>query len=232
MNFIIIIVGLFMLIGFYKIFMGIYIGYLINQGLYKTNELDEFPLYFTNEEEYSHALEKLNCFMLQILENLECRLSITSNDINCLVYKGLTPVKPYYLTSKTGLLFYYFELNRLFKRKMSYAGPDGVYSVKDEILFVQKIPYATSETIFTEPEIFVREDFVYPDLPLNNLEVRLREKESKLIKGAFIYRSLFIRSLFNSDLNFTEEEIVNALKKVTSVEIVDNQLIFTADDRG
>lgn len=224
----------FLIFGaFYKIFRGIYIGYLIDTGIFRDKELDKFPLHFVDEEdEYNNTVEKLVVFMSQIANKKECRLSLNGNDINCLVYNGLTPIKPYHLKSKNGLLFYYFEFNRFFKQEMSYAGPDGVYLGTNEIFFAKKVPYATSDQTFIEPEIFVREDFVYLELPKSNLEEWFREKESKLIKGAFIYKSPFIRSLFNSNLNFTEEEIVNALKKVTSVEIVDNQLIFTADDRG
>jgi hypothetical protein len=167
----------------------------------------------------------------QIFDNENCNIAITENDINSLVYKGEIPVKPYCLKDKVGLLFYYFEENRLFKKSMYYAGPGGVYSIKEEILFIPKIPYATKEGTFTEPKIFVREEFVYPAPPSNKLEEWIRNKElnNGSIKGAFMYRSQFIISLFNSDLNFTKEEMTEALEKITSVKIVNNQLIFYAN---
>jgi hypothetical protein len=228
-----ILIALRLFFAFFRIFRGIYIGYLIDIGSYNNNELEEFPLYSTSEEEYCCILKKLNFFVKQILEGVNCIVSINGNDINGLIYKGLTPIKPYHLKSQIGLLFYFFENNRLFKRKMDYVGPDGVSYIKEEILFVLKIPYSTSKQTFAKSEIFVREDFVYLASPSNLFEEWIRKKESTgSIKGAFIYRSRFIHSLFNSDLNFTEEEIVNALKKITSVEIVDNQLIFTADNCG
>jgi hypothetical protein len=232
-NTITILVALRFSFAFAKIFIGIYIGTLIDSGLYHSNELNVFPLYLTDEEEYQCILRKITLFIEQILKDVNCTILINGDNINCLIYKGLTPVKPYQLKTKIGLLFYCFEENRLFKKKMDFVGPGGVYSIKEEVLFVPKIPYSTSEKTFTDPEIFVKEDFLYPNPPSNKLEEWIREKESNgSIKGAFIYRSPFIRSLFNSDLNFAEEEIVDALKKITSVKIVDNQLIFTADNRG
>jgi hypothetical protein len=232
-NTITILVALRFSFAFFRIFRGIYIGYLIDAGLYHSNELNEFPLYVADEEEYKCILKKLTLFIEQILEDVNCTISINSDDINCLIYKGLTPVKPYQLKAKIGLLFYFFEENRLFKRKMDFVGPGGVYSVKEEILFVPKIPYSTSEQTFADSEIFVEEDFIYPKVPSNKVEEWIREKESTgSVKGAFMYRSPFTRSLFNSDLNFTEEELVNAVKKITSVGIVDNQLVFTADNGG
>jgi hypothetical protein len=228
-DYIIFLGGFLIFLGFLKIFRGIYIGYLIDQGTFRDKELDEFPLPCINKDDYENIVEKIATFVSQLDNNIECCLTLNNNDINCLVCNGLTPVKPYHIKSENGLLFYYFELNRLFKQEMSYAGPDGVYYGINEILLSRKIPYATSDRVFTETEIFVREDFVYPDPPANKLEEWFREKESKLIRGAFIYRSLFIRSLFNSDLNLSEEEIIAALKKVTSLEIVNNQLIFQAN---
>ena len=229
-NTIIILATLKFSFAFFRIFRGIYIGHLIDSGLYHSNELNRFPLYLTDEGEYQCILRKLTFFIERILEDVNCTILINGNNINCLIYKGLTPVKPYQLKNTMGLLFYFFEENRLFKREMDFIGPGGVNSTKEEILFVPKIPYSTSEQTFTDPEIFVEEDFVYPNLPSNKLEEWIREKESNgSIKGAFIYRSPFIRSLFNSDLNFAEEEIVNALKKITSVEIIDNQLVFQAN---
>jgi hypothetical protein len=230
-DYIIFIGGFLIFLGFLKIFRGIYIGYLIDRGTFRDKELDEFPLPCINEDDYENIIERLITFVSQIDNNTECCLTLNISDINCLVCNGLIPVKPYHLKSKNGLLFYYFELNRLFKKEMSYAGPDGVYYGINEILLSRKIPYATSDRFFTETEIFVREDFVYPDPPANKLEEWLREKESKLIRvrGNFICKSLFVRSLFNSDLNLAEEEIIAALKKVTSLEIVNNQLIFQAN---
>lgn len=231
---IIIIIGILRFsFAFFRIFIGLYIGYLIDSGLYHSNELSEFPLYLADEEEYQYILIKLTLFIEQILKEINCTVSINGDDINCLIYKGLTVIKPYQLKNKMGLLFYFFEENRLFKRKMDFVGPGGVYSIKEEILFVPKIPCSTNEQTFADPKIFVEEDFIYPNPPSNKLEEWIREKEStNSIKGAFMHRSPFICSLFSSDLNFTDEEIINALKKITSVEIVDNQLIFTADNQG
>ena len=222
--------GLFALIVFYKIFSGIYISYLINQGLYRNKELEEFSLNLTNEEEYNLILEKINLFISQILEGLECSLSMNSDDINCLIYKGLTPIKPYALTSKIGLLLYSFELNRLFEEKISYAGSDGVCYEKYEILFDLKIPYNVINQPSAQPDILIKKKFIYPDLPSNKLEEWIREKEENTTPiVSFIYRSNFILSLFNTDLDFTQQNIIEALKKIKSLEIVDSQLIFTAD---
>jgi hypothetical protein len=204
MNTIMILAALKFSFAFVKIFRGIYIGHLIDSGLYHSNELNEFPLYLTDEEEYQCILRKIAFFIEQILEDVNCTILIDGDNINCLIYKGLTPIKPCQLKNKMGLLFYFFEKNRLFKREMEFVGPGGVNSIKEEILFIPKIPYSTSEQTFTDPEIFVREDFIYPNSPSNKLEGWIREKESNgSTKGAFIYRSQFIRSLFNSDLNFT-----------------------------
>jgi hypothetical protein len=224
--FVFILFSLFALIGFYKIFTGIYIGYLINQGLYKNRELDDFPLNLTSEEEYTSILEKINFFSSQIIEGVECSLSINGDELNCLAYKGLTPVKPYILTSKTGLLFYSFEFNKLFEEEISYAGPDGVFYGKREIL----IDFRISSGDVTRPAIFIKKKFYYPEPPSNKLEEWARKKEEEAAPiVSYIYRSNFILSIFNSDLSFTREEITNILKKVSLLEIVDYQLVFTAD---
>jgi hypothetical protein len=221
-----IIAFLLVFIMFYIIFGGMYASYLIDNGFYTSQELDEFPTYLTSKEEYNCILKKLIFFVSQTLENKMSSLSVTSDNINCLVCKGLTPVKPYSLMIGRGLLFYYFEGNILFEIQMSYGGTSRIYSTKNKILFILKYTCPYSERIFNEPEICVMQDFIYPTPPSGRLEEWIRKKESEVVPIGRIYRSPIIRNLFNSDLDFSEEEIVNALKKVTSVEIVDNQLVF------
>jgi hypothetical protein len=82
----------------------------------------------------------------------------------------------------------------------------------------------------SRPKILINKLFVHPSPPKNKLQEWIRNRKSDIVPGGFIYRYSFTQRLFNSDLDFTQEQIEYALRKVTSVEIVDNQLIFTADN--
>jgi hypothetical protein len=184
--------------------------HLIEQGLYTSEDLDAFPVNHITGDEYNLILEKASLFVHQALSEIECVLSLNVDEINCLVSQGLTPVKPQALGSG-GLLFYYFVDNKLFEEKMCSAGTKvGHYNTELSINFGSLL--TPPDGLPSRPGIFIRHE-----------EIALNPRVS------FIYRSRFISSIFNSDLDFTKEEITDVLKKVTSLAIVDSQLVFTAD---
>lgn len=219
----------FLVLAFFKVFQGLYIGYLITSGRFRSHDLDNFTLYKTSVEEYREVLHKVDLFVAKIIENVDCFLSISSDDMNCFTYRGTIPVKPYQLINPPGLIFYFFKENRLFKQEMSYAGPAGICSRIREIILIKMAPEMIKniEPDFLRSWIFVSEAFADSRKIINKNEVQMIEEQSKILVGAFPYRSPIIRNLFNSDLNFTEEEIVKSLRKITSVEIIDSQLVFS-----
>jgi S-adenosylmethionine:diacylglycerol 3-amino-3-carboxypropyl transferase len=70
------------------IFRGLFIAYQIQVGRYKSKELDEFPLYFTDELEYESIVNGIKAFIGNIRNGDNTCLSLSSNDINSLVYSG------------------------------------------------------------------------------------------------------------------------------------------------
>ncbi len=213
---------------YFFVFRGIYIAFQIQSGRYRSKKLDEFPLYFTDELEYESIVDRIKEFIQNIIYGNDCYLSLSDKDINCLVYKGITPVKPFQLLEKIGLVFYYIEDSRLFRKSMEYQGPglSSVNSYLQEISFAKKCFNDSRDTDNKSKRILVGTLPVYEGRSYNNLEESIDRGYHNNMPLCFIYRDRFIRGLFNSDLDFPEEDIEKSLEKITSVEIINAQLIF------
>ena len=186
-------------------------------------------------QQYNNILERINVFITIVLgsDNLFSQLLLKDSDINSLVAKGVTFNQDVHHSNSESFL-YEFRNNSLFEQKTIYISNSNTLVRTFEIIFIKR-SCEDSLDITSKAQksrIIVNKIFVHPSPPRNKLEEWIRSLNSEIVPGGFLYRYSFTRSLFNSHLNFTEEEIESALKKVTSVEIVDNQLIFTVDNRG
>jgi hypothetical protein len=183
--------------------------------------------------QYNSILEKINAFITAILgdDNLSSQLLLKDSDMNCLVSKEITFNQETYHSNNESFL-YSLQNNRLFEQKTIYLADSKTLVRSFEIIFIKRSCEDPLDITSKDQKlrIIVNKIFVHPSPPKNKLEEWIRSRNSKIVPGGFFCRYSFTRSLFNSDLDFTEEEIESALKKITSVEIVDNQLIFTADD--
>jgi hypothetical protein len=185
--------------------------------------------------QYNSILERINAFITTILggDNLSSQLLLKDSDVNCLVSKGVTFNQDTYHSNNESFL-YSFRNNRLFEQKTIYLSDSKTLMRTFEIIFIKRSCEDSLDITSKAQElrIIVNKIFVHPSPPRNKLEEWIRNRNSGIVPGGFLYRYSFTRSLFNSDLNFTEEEIESALKKITSVEIVDDELIFIVDNHG
>jgi hypothetical protein len=181
--------------------------------------------------EYTSILKKVNAFILNVLndENPSPQLSFTEHDINLLACNQGKSNKD--RASDDEHLVYSFENNRLFEEKSTYVWMLFKYKIiarKFEIVFIKR---QVKDLLDREDEsprsrIIVNKLFINIKPPKDKLEEWLRNLKSDIVPGGFLYRYSFTKLLFNSDLDFTGEQIENALKKVTSVAIVEDRLIF------
>jgi hypothetical protein len=180
---------------------------------------------------YNTLLKRVNTFVANVLtdKSLSPHLSLTDRDINYLVCKGIDLST--YQSSNEESFLYSFDNNSLFEQKTIVIWSDKALVKTFEIIFIESSCKDLLDTNSESPRsrILVNKLFVHPTPPKNKLEEWIRNRKSEVVPGGFLYRYSFTQSLFNSDLDFTEEQIENALKKVTVVKIIDNQLIFYAN---
>jgi hypothetical protein len=245
-----IIIDVFMLVfaisailGFSKMFINGYNHNLIKTGLFNNNKLKQFPLYEASQEKYVASINKVNEFLSSAISNTICEISFDSDEINSLVCRGVTFVKPFDLLNENGIVFYYIEGNKIFKKNIYFIPFGGLFCYELEIRLVNAKEIVTSPTKEEREKIemlkcpiIILEDSVYSDnKSQSSLEKSINQwiqnQESKTKIGSYFYKSSLVLNLFNSDLNYSSEEINDILiKKVNLMEMINNKLFFHANN--
>jgi hypothetical protein len=225
---------------------GLLDGYNINLikiGKYNNDKLEDFPLFQVSQEEYIISLNKVNEFLSRAIKNDESCLSLNDNEINLLMCKGKIYVKPFDLLSENGIVFYYFKNNKLIQKYIFFIPFGGLYCGEVELKIVRVDELVTNPTNeelekinSLSCQIAIYENSVhYDEINQSNqaglfISKWILEQESKTKVGSYFHQSPLTLGIFNSDLNYSSEEIKDVLmKKIQLVEIVENKLLFHAN---
>jgi hypothetical protein len=225
---------------------GLLDGYNINLikiGKYNNDKLDGFPLFQVSQEEYIISLNKVNEFLTQAIKNVESCLLLDENEINLLMCKGKMYVKPFDLLSENGIIFYYLKNNKLIQKYIFFVPFGGLYCGEIELKIVRIDELVTNPTDeelekinSLSCRIAIYENSVHYDEINQSDQVSLfiskwiQDQESKTKVGSYFHQSPLTLGIFNSDLNYSSEEIKEVLtKKIQLIEIVENKLLFHAN---
>jgi hypothetical protein len=218
-------------------FKGLRTYQLIVEGQFKSTELDNFPIYEVGQEEYAFVLDKINSFYEDAANDVECSLLLDANEINCLACDGVTPIKPFGLAKESGLLFFYFEDGKLFRKRMFCGGPVDVTSELAQIKIVE-IPINQSRSEnpnFPYCRIGIHKDFVRQkknDAP-SAFDQWIGKRSSKIPPQIvkYLYDSI-VRDFIKANSSFSEKDVRSILiHKITSLEISSSRLALHANKK-
>jgi hypothetical protein len=221
----------------YKTSRGWHIYELIVKGQFASTNLNDFPLYETNQEEYEFVLDKVNSFLEDATKDVECSLSLNTNEINCLACDGVTPLKPFGLVKKPGLLFFYFEDGKLFRKEMFYSVPFETMTLELAQIKILEISFDKSRSENSDSpsrRIYADKDLVrqkngyfsgeFDPWIYQWINEKLFGKSSQII-------TCVIGDFIKANTSFSKEEVRHVLiHKITSAEISNSRFILHANE--
>jgi hypothetical protein len=182
--------------------------------------------------EHEELLGKTISFITTLLNGEDISISLSGDEISYLCQQGMLSRNVLHVNES---VIFYFEDNRLFELETTrfWFGTYIDHKRKLEIIFYKGLLRDRRESeaeYWANPKIIIEELYIDLVRPKNKLIKWIRSIKSDMKIGGIFYNHSFSQYLFNSNLDFSQEQLESALKKVTSVEILDNHLIVIANN--